>query len=155
MDAFGNGKGNGNEYGKVFSIRKDDSFWYTPRDVLPRKLVVLLRKLLSERTQHMKRAIATLLLAALIAGCEYGPRHLPALCAQRDHFQSYIDTILERMAMDQEWWDSLSSDDRQYWTKYLETQQMAERARAMNSINALTENLERADEEVGVGEQKD
>jgi len=57
--------------------------------------------------------------------------------------------------MDQEWWDSLSSDDRQYWTKYLETQQMAERARAMNSINALTENLERADEEVGVGEQKD
>lgn len=105
-----------------------------------------MRKLLPERTKHMKRAIATLLLAGLITGCGYGPQHLPALCAHRDHFQGYIDTILEKMATDQEWWDGLSPDDRRYWKDYLETQQMAERERAMNAINALTETLDRAEE---------
>ena len=50
------------------------------------------------------------------------------------------------MATDQEWWDGLSPDDRRYWKDYLETQQMAERERAMNAINALTETLDRAEE---------
>ena len=89
-----------------------------------------------------KTLLAAVLPAWLLAGCAFGPDHLPALYSQRDHFQRLIDDVQTRMLADQKWWDSLSPERRLYWKSYLEKVRTEERERALNAIQQLTEGLE-------------
>ena len=44
-------------------------------------------------------AVMLSLLSLLVAGCEYGPAHLDAFYAQRNHFQTLIDDIERRYSL--------------------------------------------------------
>ena len=94
----------------------------------------------------MKRAASTfLVLFLLVTGCGYGPAHLPVLCRQRDHFQEIIDRIVNDMVADEEWWNSLSPQERGHWKAFLEKVRLEERERALTAIDALAEGVHRRD----------
>ena len=87
----------------------------------------------------MKKIVSILALLLVALGCGYGPHHLPYLYRQRDHVQKIIDDVVAEMVADEEWWNSLTPEQRQHWGRFLAQIDAEERDRSFRAIDVLAE----------------